>query len=185
MCRDVVKPKGFGSSQRVGSQPAPSPSLGHSRMNDCNIYRATDAGVLNGVVLTVEQLDQLNTVTGIVLHHICAACICRLGTSSVDQAGPVHEWDSKGAACQAAAQDRRRHFIHLENKGDRVFRFRCAAEGCATSRRVKEIGDGKWHLIELGQHCCNPAAHEKRQRVRLSPNVQEDLLMEAKCRKTW
>ena len=49
---------------------------------------------------------------------------------------------------------------------------------------MKEIGDGKWHFIESGQHCCDPAAHEKRQRVRLSLNLQEDVLMEVKRRKT-
>ena len=155
-------------------------------MNACNICQATDTGVLNAAALTAEQLDQLNTASGIVLQHVCAACIRRLSTSSAGQAGPVHEWDSKGAACWAAAQDGQRRFIHLgeKNKGDRVFRFRCAAQGCAAWRRVKEIGDGKWHFIESGQHSCDPAAHEKRQRVRLSPNVQDDVLMEAKRRKT-
>ena len=115
-----------------------------------------------------------------------AAYICTLSSSSADQSGLVPEWNSKGGACLAAAQDGQRHFIHLgeKNKGDRVFCLVCAALRCAAWRRTKEICDGKWHFIESGLHCYNLAVHEKRQRVRLSPSVEEDVLMEANCRKT-
>ena len=118
-------------------------------MNACNICQATDADVLNVATLTDEQLDQLNTASDIVLQHLCAAYIRGLSTSCAEQDGPVHEWDSKGAACWAGAQDGQCRFIHLgeKNKGDRVFCFRCAAQGSAAWRRVKKIGDGKWHFV--------------------------------------